>query len=458
MNHLDRRSFLHTASMVSVGFLGLRHACAAGQSVRLAGPLGVLRPDPSGILDLPQEFRYRIISRMGDRMSDGLLVPGVPDGMAAFPGPNGLTLLVRNHECETRPKHHSALGDSYELAERTDLDRFFDTGFGKTPAHGGTTTIVYDTRTGQVKREFLSLGGTTRNCAGGPTPWGSWLTCEESVQKPNETYEREHGWVFEVPATAEPVLHKAEPLYDMGRFYHEAVAVEPRTGIVYLTEDRGDALVYRFIPNEPGILRKGGRLQMLAVINQPGLDTRNHDEQRLEIGSTVPVRWMDCEDVRAPEDDLRKRGAAAGAATFARGEGIAWSEDGIYIVCTSGGRAKRGQVWRYRPSPAEGTSAEADNPGILELFIEPNDTSVVDMPDNCAIAPWGDIILCEDAPGPESFLRGVKMSGEVYKIARNAISASEFAGATFSPDGTTLFVNIQKDGLTLAIEGPWPKA
>ncbi len=458
MNQLDRRAFLHAASAVSVGFLGLRHATAASTSARATGLLGPLKSDPRGILDLPDGFNYRIISRTGDRMSDGLIVPGVPDGMAAFPGPNGLTLLVRNHECSTDPRYRSPLGDSYSLKNRTDLSKFFDQGFRKTPAHGGTTTIVYDTRTGQVKREFLSLGGTLRNCAGGPTPWGSWLTCEETVQKPDSIHEQEHGWVFEVPATAEVKLHQAEPLYDMGRFNHEAVAVEPTFGIVYLTEDRGDGLLYRFIPNEVGKLNKGGRLQMLVIIDQPGVDTRNHDQQRFEIGATVPVRWMDCENVRAPDDDLRKRGAAAGAAVFARGEGIAWSEDGIYIVCTSGGRAKRGQVWRYRPSPSEGTPDEANKPATLELFIEPNDSSIVDMPDNCAIAPWGDVILCEDGPGPDSFLLGVTPKGDVYRIGRNAISASEFAGSTFSPDGSTLFVNIQKDGLTLAIEGPWPKS
>jgi len=452
---LDRRAFLQAASVVSVGFLGLRHAIARSMPLR-AGPFGPLNADPAGIFDLPDGFTCRVISRVGDRMSDGLFVPGAPDGMAAFPGPDGLTLLVRNHECDTHPNQLSPLGLSYERKDRVDLSNFFDAGHGATPAHGGTTTIAYDTRTGRVKAEFLSLGGTLRNCAGGPTPWGSWLTCEESVQLKSDKHEQDHGWVFEVPATAEPKLHKAEPLYDMGRFYHEAVAVDPGTGIVYLTEDRGDSLFYRFLPNTPGRLAEGGRLQMLAVVDQPSLDTRNHEATTIEVGARLGVHWLDCEDVRSADDSLRRRGAIAGAAVFARGEGIAWSADGIYIVCTSGGSAKRGQVWRYHPGRAEGT---ADESGCaLELFIEPNDASVVDMPDNCTIAPWGDLILCEDGPGPDSFLLGVTRDGTVYKIGRNAMSTSELAGATFSPDGSTLFVNIQHDGLTLAITGPWPKA
>ncbi len=458
MNQMDRRAFLQAASVVSAGFLGLARASSIGRVPMQMGPFGPLVPDPGGILDLPEGFTYRVISRVGDRMSDRLLVPGMPDGMAAFPGPDGMTILVRNHECETADWSPSPLGPNYELKDRVDLSRFYDAGYGKTPAHGGTTTIVYDTRTGKMHKEFLSLGGTLRNCAGGHTPWGSWLTCEESVQKKDAVFEQDHGWVFEVPATTEMTLHKPEPIYDMGRFNHEAVAVDPGTGIVYLTEDRTDGLIYRFLPNEPGKMLKGGRLQMLAIIDQPGVDTRNHDRQRFEIGSPVRVRWMDCEDIRSPDDSLRTRGAAAGAAVFARGEGIAWSKDGIYIVCTTGGKAKRGQVWRYHPSPNEGKPEEARDPGTIELFIEPNDVSVVDMPDNCTVAPWGDLVLCEDGFAPNSFLVGVTAKGEVYKIARNAMSDREFAGATFSPDASTLFVNLQIDGVTLAIQGPWPKA
>lgn len=458
MSQVDRRSFMQAAGLASLGFLSLRQAC--GASAARWSPMPPLRTDPRGILDLPEGFVYSIVSRVGDRMSDGLLVPGKPDGMAAFPGPDGLTIVVRNHECETRHDggHVSGFGTAYERLDRIDRSRLFDRGHDATPSHGGTSTLVWDTREHKLIRQFLSLGGTARNCAGGRTPWGSWLTCEESVQMPDDKHAEPHGWVFEVPATAEPVLHKAEPIKAMGRFNHEAVAVDPGTGIVYLTEDRGDGCVYRHIPNRPGRLSEGGRLQALAIIDRPGFDTRNYETAAVVRDETLAVRWFDVEDIEAPNDDLRVRSHKAGAAIFARGEGIDWSDRGMYIVCTDGGRARRGQVWRYVPSPHEGTPRESESPGTLALFIEPDDKSLLDMPDNCVVAPWGDLVLCEDGSSPDSFVLGVTPEGQIYKIARSAIDASEFAGCTFSPDGSTLFVNLQHHGLTVAIHGPWPTA
>lgn len=458
MHQIDRRAFFQAASLASMGFLSLRRASAGARTTLQQGPVGPLRPDVRGILDLPDGFTYSIVSRSGDRMSDGLLVPGKPDGMAAFPGPDGLTIVVRNHENETTNSrgHTSAFGADYALLSRIDTGKLFDKGHGRTPSHGGTSTFVWDTREHKLVRQFLSLGGTVRNCAGGPTPWGSWLTCEESVQQPDERHEQSHGWVFEVPATHEPVLHDAVPIRSMGRFNHEAVAVDPDTGIVYLTEDRTDGCLYRYIPNSPGRLAAGGRLQALAMVDRPRCDTRNHDAQTIPCDEPLQVHWIDVEGVESPADDLRHRSQEAGAAIFSRGEGIVWSREGLYIVCTDGGKARRGQVWCYRPSRLEGRPGERQAPGILSLFVEPNDQSILDMPDNCTVAPWGDLVLCEDGPEPDSFVRGLTRSGEVYNIARNAIDASEFAGCTFSPDGSTLFVNIMHRGLTLAIRGPWP--
>lgn len=458
MSRVDRRAFMQAAGLASLGFMGLERAIAAPLRASRASPIGMLRPDPRGILDLPEGFAYSTVSRIGDRMSDGLIVPGKPDGMAAFAGPDGLTIVVRNHECETvaNAGHASAFGAAYERAGGVDRSKLFDRGHDKTPAHGGTTTFVWDTREHRLVRQFLSLGGTSRNCAGGRTPWGSWLTCEESVQLPDEVYAEPHGWVFEVPATAEPVLHKAEPIKPMGRFNHEAVAVDPRTGIVYLTEDRGDGCLYRYIPKTPGKLAEGGRLQALAIVDRPTFDTRNQTVLAVRRDEELKVHWIDLDDVEAPRDDLRFRAQSAGAAIFSRGEGIDWSDRGIYIVCTDGGSARRGQVWRYVPSAHEGSADEADAPGTLSLFIEPNDKSIVDMPDNCVVAPWGDLVLCEDGSSPDSFVVGVTREGELYRIARNAADASEFAGCTFSPDGSTLFVNLQHPGITVAIRGPWP--
>jgi secreted PhoX family phosphatase len=240
----------------------------------------------------------------------------------------------------------------------------------------------------------------------------------------------------------------------MGRFNHEAVAVDPDSGVVYQTEDAQDGLIYRFIPNVPEQLAAGGRLQALAVVDQPSLDTRNWDEQTVAPGTELAVTWVDMNNVEAPENDLRLRGFADGAARFARGEGMWYGNDAVYFACTNGGRAKKGQIWRYVPSSDEGTHEEANNPGRLSLFIEPNNGALVDNADNLTVAPWGDLILCEDGSGDQNLVR-VTPGGEISRFGHNAVSNSEFAGATFSPDGSTLFVNIQGNGLTLAIVGPW---
>jgi secreted PhoX family phosphatase len=168
----------------------------------------------------------------------------------------------------------------------------------------------------------------------------------------------------------------------------------------------------------------------------------------------IEVTWVDLEDVESPADDLRDQGVAKGAARFSRGEGIWTGPDGVSFAATSGGMNQRGQIWRYVPSPFEGRSREAEHPGTIELLVEPNDVEILDMADNIAVAPWGDLLICED--GREgNFLRGLTPEGILYPIAFNAMNDSEFAGSCVSPDGTTLFVNIQRPGLTLAITGPW---
>jgi len=448
---------------VSAGFGGLRlfvlTGCAGAPPPRGAdtGRFGPLVPDPAGVFDLPEGFAYRVISRFGDTMDDGLLVPHRPDGMAAFQGPDEKVVLVCNHEVKAgRERAEGAFGPDFALAGGLDRAVFFDPGVEFNPAGGGTTTIVYDPRTGEVSRRFLSLAGTLRNCAGGPTPWDSWISCEESVVGPNDTFARAHGWAFEVPATTRPGLAPPRPIEGMGRFYREAVAVEPASGVVYQTEDRDDGLIYRFVPDVPGDLHAGGRQQALAVRDRPRLDTRNWGGEAIETGVRLPAAWIDLEDIDAPDDDLRHRGFVRGAARFARGEGMWYGNRAVYFACTNGGPARLGQIWKYTPSPAEGTPGEADAPGTLELFLESDSVSVCENADNLTVAPWGDLFLCEDGRD-EQFLIGVTPGGETYRFGRNALSESELAGATFAPDGSTLFLNIQDDGLTLAITGPWER-
>lgn len=460
---ITRRHFLKTCSMFTLGFMGLQQfACTPlfrrgpeNTDLRAAG-YGPLLPDSNGIIDLPAGFSYRIISRAGDFMDDGLLVPGAPDGMATFPGSDGLTLLIRNHEL--RPGRSGPFGRMNERLSKIAPEKIYDYGEGITPGCGGTTTLVFDTRRQEVVRQFLSLAGTVRNCAGGPTPWQSWISCEESVQRAGREkeviYEKDHGYNFEVPATLHPHLADPIPLKAMGRFNHEAVAVDPDSGIVYQTEDRDDGLLYRFIPTVPGQLQQGGRLQALKIAGEDLRDTRNWGGDQIPVGRRFAVEWIDLEEIDSPEDDLRKRGYESGAARFARGEGMWRGSDGIYFACTNGGRAEAGQIWRYLPGAGEAKTGESTQPGMLELFIEPNDDRLIKNADNLTVSPWGDIIVCEDRSGPEVRLVGVTPQGRLYTLAHQH-QESEFAGITFSPDGSTLFVNIQWKGWTLAITGPW---
>lgn len=458
---LSRRTFLKSGLAFSVGIAGLHTllACKAEGSIALTGESGIgfgpLVPDPNGIMDLPEGFSYKVISRTGNQMIDGFRVPGAPDGMATFAGTGGKTLIVCNHELSADQKSIGPYGETNELIAALQQEQLYDFGSGELPCLGGTTTLVFNTQTQELEQQFLSLAGTIRNCAGGPTPWNTWITCEETKQLAVGTYEQDHGYNFEVPATDSPVLHNPVPLKQMGRFNHEAVAVEPKSGIVYQTEDEHDGLITRYIPTVPGQLYQGGKLQALVIKDQPSCDTRNWDEPaKIAVGQPLAVEWMDLDDVTSPNGDLRLRGFAAGAARFARGEGMWYGNDAVYFACTNGGFKKQGQIWKYTPSPEEGQSGEIQQPGMLELFIEPNDSNLVQNCDNLTVSPYGDLVVCEDGSG-ENFLVGVTPKGEVYRLARNVMNESELCGSCFSPDGTTLFVNIQRPGLTLAITGPW---
>jgi hypothetical protein len=457
---ISRRRILLTAGAAGA-FLGLRQAFGAGALGTLfeSSPFGPLLPDPQGLLDLPRGFSYRILSRAGETMDDGLYVPAMHDGMAAFDAGDGRVALICNHELTAGAHALGPFGAEGERLGRIDAARLYDAGH-QGPCPGGTTTLIYDQRTGRKERHFLSLAGTERNCAGGPTPWGSWLSCEESVFKRDEFRARDHGWVFEVPAAARGLV-EATPLEALGRFNHEAVAIDPRTGVVYLTEDEGDSLLYRLLPARPGNLVAGGRLQALALRDWDGsTDTRNWPAgpaRPFPAGEPMAARWIDVTDTHSPDDDLRQRGRADGAAVFARGEGIWFGNGEVYFACTSGGAIKAGQIFRYRPSPDEGGKLEAETPGTLELFVESTDQRALDRADNLTVSPWGDLIVCEDADTPCSLV-GVTPGGDLYRFAENAYSDSELAGACFAPNGRTLYVNIQARGLTLAVDGPFPGA
>ncbi|MDO9487878.1 MAG: DUF839 domain-containing protein [Sphingomonadaceae bacterium] len=442
---ISRRSLL-AAGAAGLALTGLR--AAVGQPLPGGGGLVA---DPNKLFDLPEGFSYTVLSEMGRRMDDGLLTPGRMDGMGAFAGPGGRTILVRNHEFWPY-NDHGPFGARNELLTPAIAAKLFNPST-RPVVQGGTTTLVVNRDASAVERSHLSLAGTLRNCAGGTTPWGSWLSCEEPRRPFIGTLATGHGWVFEVPSRA-PGLIDPVPLRAMGRFNHEAAAVDPRTGIVYMTEDHEEGLFYRFLPAQRGKLAKGGRLQALGV---EGVATTANRQGELRIGATHKVRWVDLDGVDAPDDDLRDRGAASGATRFVRGEGLAIGDDGsLWFTCTEGGANAKGQVFRYRPSAAEAQPGEKDAPGDLALFIEPNDTRLFDMPDNLCVAPWGDLVVCEDGKGSAKYLRLVSPDGRIRNLGRNAhADNAELAGACFSPDGRTMFVNIYAPGYTLAIKGPW---
>ena len=437
---LNRRNFI---GATGAAFSGLLLNDCTGRSAPLTSApssfadYGPLVPDPAGMLDLPRGFSYRLLSSLGNAMTDGCTVPDKADGMGCFSLGNDEIVLIRNHE----------------LVPADDAGGVLAKGFGTRDGAivpGGTTSIVLDATTLEVKREFRSLAGTIRNCSGGITPWGSWLTCEEAPTGPGQRFgeglAENHGWVFEVPANATGLID-AVPLKAMGRFNHEAACVDPRTGIVYLSEDRDDSVLYRFVPTTPGRLGDGGLLQAMVV---EGLsDTRNWTSADMAVGSRHTVRWIDCDDVESPNDDLRSRAAAKGAAVVARGEGIHTGTDEIFVCSTNGGQRKLGQILRLVP----GTGGEPDQ---IELFFESQSKDQFNYGDNLTVGPNGHLIVCEDqyTEVVDNHLRGITPDGRAYTLGRLRMQ-TELAGGCFSPDGKWFFVNAYSPTRTLAITGPW---
>jgi secreted PhoX family phosphatase len=473
---LSRRQLIGAAA-TSAALAGFSRFAAAQTAGPASGPYanevmgyGTLKSDPAQIFDLPEGFSYTVVQRAGDAMSDGLVAPHRMDGMGCFALGGDRVALVRNQELGPGHLDVGAFGKGDALRGKVARVRAYDANQDGWILSGGTTTLVYDVKRKRLESSHLSLAGTSTNCCGGVTPWGSWLTCEEIVRSAgpgadNQTLGKSHGWVFEVPSRGKGLADPV-PITGMGRFKHEAVCIDPRTGVAYLTEDEGDGrgLLYRFLPNDLGAPGKGGRLQALGL--RDGDDSRNWDSPTWTAGAWRDVVWIDLDGVDNPGDDLRHRGHAKGAAWFARGEGIVFGDGELYFTCTSGGPKRYGQIMRYRPSRFEGDPREKGEPGRLQLFVESDNAAVMNMCDNLTVSPWGHLIVCEDKVEPRgiNYLRGVTPQGKVYTIGglprtnpADPMPTTELAGVCFSPDGTTLFVNAYWPGMTLAITGPWSR-
>ncbi|MET0144182.1 MAG: alkaline phosphatase PhoX [Ilumatobacteraceae bacterium] len=448
MSHSRRHLLLSGAAAgIGLAFAGdlsglFTGAPALAQGTGRGRGIGDLVPDRHGLLDLPRGFAYQIVSEVGDPLTDGGTLADRFDGTSTF-AKNRSTFLIRNHEQGT-----SAAFPVLAAPELT-----YDPG-----AFGGTSTVEIDRRGWKVD-EYHSLAGTNNNCAGGLTPWGTWLTCEETEALAGSgTLTKDHGFVFEVDPSRPERNVDPTPLPALGRFAHEAVAVDPRTGTVYLTEDASNpnGLVYRFTPAQPlgghGSLRAGGLLEAMRCTDG---GTFVPDLSAYSVpGTVLGVGWVAVPDPLAVTLSTRKQfGEITRSRKF---EGAWWGDRSAYIVC-SYARAEDGsvgvhdgQVWHL--DPRRGTLTLDVHFGLNPDLASDNP----DGPDNITVSPWGGLVLAEDGSGVQHLL-AVRPDGTTTPLARNARDDGEFTGVTFSADKQTLFANMQEPGVTFAITGPFNK-
>ncbi len=487
--HLHRRSFIGLTA-AGVGATALASAPAATAASRHDDDdhhhrhhdhgvgYGPLVPDPDGLLDLPAGFSYTVLAVAGNSgnpvpattLSDGgEPSPSRYDGTGSFRARSGGWVLVSNHEN----------GDGISYPVSMPVPHRDGVTYDAGQAFGGTTSITVDRR-GRRVREVVSLAGTLSNCAGGVSPWGTWLSCEESEQlaDPAKGIEKDHGYVFEVRPFEPTNPANAHPVKAFGRFPHEAVVVDPRSGHVYLSEDAGspNGLVYRWSPDRRSARRRGfehladdaGTLEAMYCTDRgrfvPDLSVYSR------LGTTLTVRWKEVPDrdarttsVRKQFDHLAKDATGAytvpvsgpgGPITRSRKfEGMWWGDGGFYVDAsfarTSDGSAAEhdGQIWFVDPKRGTITlkSSYAYTPGDQD--------SDPDGPDNITVSPYGGLVVCEDGDGANHLVLD-DLRGHTAFLALNR-QDSEMAGANFSPGGPFLFANSQDPGVVFAITGPW---
>lgn len=468
---VSRRAVLGgTALGLGVAFTGSLEAFARpgpGVSPREHG-YGPLVPDPDNVVALPEGFSYTVLARSGTPSAPARVHPSDPDGMGVFARPGGGSILVSNHE----------YGGSEPFRVVGGPQITYDPG-----SFGGTSTIEVD-ENGDNVSTYTSLAGTENNCAGGITPWGTWLTCEETERRSGvaigtgtarRVLEKDHGFVFEVHPTELDANQNPVPLKFLGRYSHEAVAVDPRSNDIYLTEDAAapNGLYYRWQPPQ-GFRGRVGELRELAQAD--GGDTagqlqamscyrgRRHIvdlSEATEVGTRYNVRWVDVPDRLATSTSTRLQEYPEPITRSRKLEGAWWGNGGAYFVSSFARpldagdgslNTHDGQVWFYNPRRRTVTLKTLFGPNP-----QPDSEGTFDGPDNITVSPHGGLILAEDGAGVQHLI-GVTSHGHPYPLARNQIGGGEFCGPSFSTDGKTLFVNIQAPGVTLAITGPWHRS
>ena len=486
----DRRGFLKRSALgagavwtLSLDAFRARHAEGAPLAPLPYGPYGQISPkadEATGLplLLLPDGFRYISYSWTGDVMSDGIKCPSLHDGMGIidelngnqrdrWEGPQRGRRRARNSNRWEKddPRHgHDDEDESesgllvlcrnHEGAEGAAFLMRPDITYDAKNGAGGNSNLIFDATNGRWLAAYSTLAGLVRPCAGGVTPWNTWVTCEETAVDG-------HGWTFEVGTfNGNPA-----PIRAMGRFSHEALMVDPRTGYVYETEDSDRAGFYKFVPNRRGQLSGGGKLYMLKIWKEDNVKLG----EAFDIGTTWNTTWVRVDDPSAASQSCFEQGFAKGGAEFRRLEGAWWGDRIGYFLSTNGGVAGEGQVFEYDPRREK-----------LTLIYDSPNSDELDNPDNITVTPRGGLLLCEDAAGngftAGERLIGLTLDGETFTFAQNNINLTanqiaaagksvspgnftqqEWAGACFSPDGRWLFVNIQTPGITFAITGPWER-
>lgn len=453
---ISRRALLRNsaigAGVLAVGNVpGLLTAPAAFAKDGVGG-LGPLIPDPAGLVDLPARFSYEVISKVGDPLSGGGVMADRFDGSGLFARRGRNLRIVTNHE----------IGTASGFPAVADPSLTYDPG-----AFGGTSTSTLD-RDNHILDQRVSLAGTYNNCAGGITPWGTWLTCEETETLAGGALTRDHGYVFEVDPVNLANNVDPTPIEGLGRYAHEAVAIDPTSGHVYLTEDASGphGLVYRFVPNRPlggyGSLREGGVLTAMRC-SKAGVPVPDLCDFT-DVGTELDVAWAEVPDPSAlVQGSTRKQftygttvGAGGDVTRSRKFEGAWWGRGKVFIVCSyarvSDGSTTEhdGQVWSFDP---HSSTLRLE----VRFGVNPDYASTrPDGPDNITVAPYGGLILAEDGEGT-SCLQLVTRKGRVFPLARNARDDGEWTGPCFSPDGRTLFANLQEPAVKVAITGNWSR-